>query len=84
MATNKRQFSGQRPIALHGMQVCVADSRVLDVDEHFVGTGLLDGNLLVFDGTAGFLDHAGPLLGGDGGGGHEGLVRSRCGCSECS
>ena len=43
----------------------MADTRVLDVDEDLIGTRLGDGNLLVFDGTAGGLDDLGPLLGGD-------------------
>lgn len=43
----------------------MADARELDVDEDFVGAGLLDWDLLVLDGTAGFLNDLGPLLGGD-------------------
>jgi hypothetical protein len=31
------------------MEVCMADAGVLDVDEDFIGAGLLDGNLLVDD-----------------------------------
>jgi hypothetical protein len=40
----------------------VADARVLDVDENFVGAGLLYGDLLVFNWASSLLDDLCPLL----------------------
>ena len=40
----------------------MADARVFDVDEHFVGAWFWDWDLFVFDWTAGLLDDLGPLL----------------------
>jgi hypothetical protein len=44
----------------------VAHTRELDVDENLVRSWLLDGNLLVVDGTTGLLDDLRPLLGWNG------------------
>lgn len=75
MAADEGQLGGQWPVAVDGVQVGVADSRVLDVDEDLVRGGLGDGNLLVLDGAAGLLNDLGPLLGGDLGGRHcDGLI----------
>jgi hypothetical protein len=52
----------ERPVAIHGMEISVADTRVLDVDEDFVRGWLLDGDLLIVDGAAGLLDNLRPLL----------------------
>jgi hypothetical protein len=49
------------------VEVGVADAGVLDVDEDFIGAGLLDGNLLVDDGW--------DVLEGEGEGGEGGDVR---------
>lgn len=43
----------------------MADTRVLDIDENLIGTGLLNWNLGVLDGTSSLLDNLGPLLGRD-------------------
>jgi hypothetical protein len=56
----------QRPVAVDGVQVSVAHTRELDVDENLVRSWLLDGNLLVVDGTTGLLDDLRPLLGWNG------------------
>jgi hypothetical protein len=53
----------QRPVAINGMQIGVADTRVLDVDEDLIRTRLLYGNLLIIDGTASLLDDLRPLFG---------------------
>jgi len=70
VAADKRHLGGQRPVALHGVQVGVADARVLDVDEHLIGAGLADGDLLVDEGAAALLDDLGPLGLGDDGSSH--------------
>lgn len=66
MATDERELGGERPVAVDGVEVGVADTRVLDVDEDFIRAGLLDGDLHVLDGAAGLLDDLRPLLCGDG------------------
>lgn len=49
VAADEGQFGGERPVALDGVEVCVAYAGVLDVDEDFVRAGLLDWDLLVLD-----------------------------------
>jgi len=66
VATDERKLGRKRPVAVHGVQVGVADTRVLDVDEDLIGTGLLNGNLLVLNWAAGLLDDLGHLLLGNG------------------
>lgn len=56
----------QWPVTVDGVEICVANTRILDVDENLIRTGLLDGNLLVLDGAAGLVDDLCPLLGWDG------------------
>lgn len=46
-ADEGQRFRVERPVAHHGVEVGVADARVLDVDEDFIGAGLLDGDSLV-------------------------------------
>lgn len=43
----------------------MADTRILDIDENLIRAWLLNGNLLVLDGTASLLDHLRPLLRGN-------------------
>jgi hypothetical protein len=50
MPTDERELGVQRPVTHHGVEIGVADTRVLDVDENLIWTGLLDWNLLVHDG----------------------------------
>jgi len=47
VSTNKWELGCQWPITVNGVQISVADTRVLDVDENLIRTGFLDGNLLV-------------------------------------
>lgn len=61
----KHWHTNQRPVAIDGVEISVADTRVLDVDQNLVGARLLDWNLLVLDGTAGLLNDLRPLLGGN-------------------
>lgn len=56
VAANEGHLGGERPVALHGVQVGVADAGVLDVDEHLVGAGLRNGDLLVHGGCR--VEHA--------------------------
>jgi hypothetical protein len=49
VATDKRQLGIEGPVTLPGVEISVADTGELDVDEDLIGTGLLDGNLLVLD-----------------------------------
>jgi hypothetical protein len=50
VATNKGQLGVEGPVTLPGVEISVADTGELDVDEDLIGTRLLDGNLLVLDG----------------------------------
>jgi hypothetical protein len=74
VATDEGKLSIEGPVTLHGMEIGMADTRVLDVDEDLIGAGLLDGDLLEDDGTALLLDHLGPLLFWDLKVGHFGYV----------
>lgn len=50
VATDEGQLDGEGPVAHHGVQVGVADTRELDVDEDLIRTRLGHGDLLVDDG----------------------------------
>jgi hypothetical protein len=65
VATNKREFGWEGPIAVQCVEICVADTSVLDVDENLVRARLGDGNLLVLEWTASLLDDLSPLHLGD-------------------
>ena len=58
----RNRSTHQRPVTVHGVKVSVANSTVLDVDQNLIRTRLLDGNLLVLDGSAGLLNDLRPLL----------------------
>ena len=47
VSTDKRKLDGQRPVTVHGVEISVADTRVLDVDKNLIWTTFWDGNLLV-------------------------------------
>ncbi|KAL2274272.1 hypothetical protein FJTKL_03526 [Diaporthe vaccinii] len=47
VATDEGHLDGQGPVALHGVQVGVAHTRELDIDQDLIGAGLGDGDLLV-------------------------------------
>lgn len=55
----------QRPISLPCVEIGVADTRVLDVNENLIRTRLRDRYLLVLDFTTGLLNDLSPLLFGD-------------------
>lgn len=61
VATDKGHLDREGPVALAGVQICVADTSVLDVDEDLIGAGCWDGDLLVDNGAAGLLDDLSPL-----------------------
>jgi hypothetical protein len=50
----------ERPIAILGVEIGVADTRVLDVDQDLIGAGLGHRDLLVRAGAL-LLHHLGPL-----------------------
>lgn len=50
VAADEGQLGVEGPVAHHGVEIGVADARVLDVDEDLIGTRLLDGDPLVDDG----------------------------------
>lgn len=50
VTTDKGQLDIEGPVTHHGVVVGVADTGELDVNEDLIGTGLLDGNLLVLGG----------------------------------
>ena len=62
MATHERKLCWKRPIAIDCVQVGVADSGILDVDEDLIWSWLLDWDLFVFDWAASLLDDLRPLL----------------------
>lgn len=70
VTTNERQLGGNRPVTVDGVQIGVADARVLDVDEDFLWAGFCDGDLLVLQRAADLVDDLRPLLGRDLVGGH--------------
>ena len=43
----QQKWQGALTVPFHGMDVTVAESRILDVDEDLARTGLLDGDLLI-------------------------------------
>jgi hypothetical protein len=65
VTTNKRKFGWQGPVAVQCVEICVADTGVLYVDEDFIRCRLGNGNLLVLEWTASLLDDLGPLHLGD-------------------
>lgn len=64
--TENEIMAYQWPVAVDSVKICVAYTRILDVDEDLIRAGFLDGDLLELDGTAGLLDDLCPLLGWDG------------------
>jgi hypothetical protein len=50
VSTHERKLGGQWPIAVHSVEICVADTRELDVDKYLIWAWLLDRDLLVLDG----------------------------------
>ena len=50
VAADKGHLGGKGPVAHHGVQVGVADTRELDVDENLIRSGGGDGDLLVVGG----------------------------------
>lgn len=65
VATDKGQLGVEGPVTHHGVEIGVADTGVLDIDEDLIGTGLLDGDLLVLGGSTVLLDNLRPLHGRD-------------------
>lgn len=61
VTSNKRKLGWEGPVTVQCVEICVADTGVLDIDENLVGTRLGDGNLLVLERTASFLDDLSPL-----------------------
>jgi hypothetical protein len=65
VTTNQRKFGWQGPVAVQCVEICVADTSVLDVDEDLIGSRLGDRNLLVLEWASSLLDNLGPLHLGD-------------------
>ena len=65
VATNKRKLGWEGPVTVQCVEICVADTGVLDVDENLIRTRLGNGNLLVLKGTTSLLDDLSPLHLGD-------------------
>lgn len=65
VATDERQFGIQRPVTVHGVEICVANTGELDINENLIRTWLLNRNLLVNDWLASLLDDLCPLLSWD-------------------
>jgi hypothetical protein len=62
VATDERKLRWDWPVAIDGVEIGVADTRVLDVDKDLIWTWLLDWNLLIFNGATGLFDDLCPLL----------------------
>ena len=71
VASDERELGGERPVALPGVQVCVAHPGVLDVDEDLCWLGGWHGDLLVLQRPAVGLEDDAHLLFRDGEGGLE-------------
>jgi hypothetical protein len=76
VTTNKRHLDGKRPVAVHGVEVGVADTSELDIDENLIGAGLGNGDLLVFKLAADLFANLCPLHLGDLRSRHCGLISS--------
>lgn len=57
MASYQGKLGFQGPVSVYGVKVSMADTGIFNVDEDFIGTGLLYGDLLVIDRSARFLNH---------------------------
>jgi hypothetical protein len=53
VTTNERKLGCQWPISIDSVEIGVADTRVLDVDQNLVWTWFLDWDLLIDDGCKG-------------------------------
>ena len=62
VTAHERELGRQRPVAVDGVEVRVADAGILDVDKHLVRSGLRHRYLLVPDRPAGLLDYLCPLF----------------------
>jgi hypothetical protein len=49
VTTNQRELCCQWPVSVNGVEISVADTRVLDMNENFIWAGLLDWDLLVYN-----------------------------------
>ena len=49
VSTHERKLGCQWPIAVHSVEICVADTRELNVDKYLIWAWLLDGDLLVLN-----------------------------------
>jgi hypothetical protein len=47
MSANEGKLGCQRPISIYRVKICVANTRVFDVDENLIWTWLLNWNLLI-------------------------------------
>jgi hypothetical protein len=61
VATNKRKLGWEGPVTVQCVEICVADTSVLDVDENLIRARLGNGNLLVLEWAASLLDDLSPL-----------------------
>lgn len=41
VASDQRKLGGKRPVTIDGMEIGMADARVLDIDEDFIGARFL-------------------------------------------
>lgn len=62
VASYQRKLGRERPVTVDGVEVRVADTRVLDVDQDLVWAWLLDWDLLVLDWSSGLFNDLSPLL----------------------
>jgi hypothetical protein len=65
VSTDKGELDGQRPVTVHGMEIGVADTRELDVNQNFIWANFWNWDLLIDTGSSGLLNNLSPLLGWD-------------------
>ena len=49
VSTHERKLGRQWPITVYSVEICVADTRELNVDKYLIWAWLLDGDLLVLN-----------------------------------
>lgn len=62
MSTNQWHLRSQWPVSILSMEIGVADSRVLDVDQDFIWTWNWNWHLLILEIAAGLVEDLRPLL----------------------
>lgn len=73
VAADQGKLDRERPVAVQGVEVGVADTSVFDVDKNLIGAGLGNGDLLVLEFSSGLATDLSPLHLGNLGSRHCGI-----------